>query len=178
MEGTHRQRDADTPGGLVSDLGPHPGEDKEPEQEFDCGLVSRQDSVMPASSGMCMAHGKLPARAPSTPHLPIQATAAPHLPYPPGCSVLALHPQTLLTSSFPNTFPLSPAPDRQLPDAAVIFLVFLMCLCPKQAGDLPVLLFPMRLVRKHSPVIRASSGVTNQLPRECPATGTRPLLSA
>ena len=85
-----------------------------------------------------------------------------------------LHPQSLLTSSFPNTFPLSSPPDRQLPDAAVILLVFLMCLCPEGAGDLPVLLFPMRLVRKRSPVIAASSAVTNQLPGEHPATGTRP----
>lgn len=92
VEGTRRQRDADTPDGLVSDSGPHPGEDKEPEQEFDCRLVSRQGIVMPASSGMCTAHGKFPARspeAPGAPHLPTWGAAAPHLPPPRGCSVLA-----------------------------------------------------------------------------------------
>lgn len=89
-----------------------------------------------------------------------------------------LHPRSLPTSSFPNTFPLSPAPDRQLPPVAVILLVFLMCLCPEGAGDLPVLPFPMWLVRKRSPVIAALSAVTNQLPGEHPAAGARPSPSA
>lgn len=61
VEGTRRRRDADTPGGSVSKPGPHPGEDKAPEQEFDCRLVSHQGIVMPAPSGMCAAHGKFPA---------------------------------------------------------------------------------------------------------------------
>lgn len=184
VEGTRRQRDADTPGGLVSDSGPHPGEDKEPEQEFDCRLVSHQGIVMPVSSGMCTAHGKLPARSPEahgTPHLPARGGGG-QLPHtslsPQDAPRWLLHPRSLPTSSFPNTFPLSPAPDRQLPPVAVILLVFLMCLCPEGAGDLPVLPFPMRLVRKRSPVIAALSAVTNQLPGEHPAAGARPSPSA
>lgn len=44
-----------------------------------------------------------------------------------------------------------------------------MCVCPEGAGDLPVLPFPMRLVRKRGPVIAATSAVVNQLPRDHPA---------
>ena len=113
-EGTRRRRHADTPGGLVSDSSPHPGEDKEPEQEFDCRLVSRQGIVTPASSGMRTAHGKLPARspeAPGAPHLPTRGAAAPHLAHPQGCSVLASAPSA---PSSPVAFPTAlPSPRLQ-----------------------------------------------------------------
>lgn len=40
----------------------------------------------------------------------------------------------------PSSFLLSSTPDAQRPFAAVMLLVFAMCLCPQGAGDLPVLL--------------------------------------
>lgn len=59
--GRHPQTAGATPRALPSGAGPHPAEDKEPEQEFVPGLVSRQGFVIPALSGMCWALGKFPA---------------------------------------------------------------------------------------------------------------------
>lgn len=58
--GRHPQTAGTTPRALPSGPGPHPDEDKEPEQEFVPGLVSRQGFVIPALSGMRSAHGKFP----------------------------------------------------------------------------------------------------------------------
>lgn len=122
--GRHPQTAGATPRALPSGAGPHPAEDKEPEQEFVPGLVSRQGFVIPALSGMCWALGKFPAGSREqrgSSHL-ARGAAAPH---PAGCSVPPLQ------------LPLLPrlgSPGQAAPGAAGILRVFLPRRCPEGTG--------------------------------------------
>lgn len=113
VEGTHRLQDADTPGGLVSDSGPHPSEDKVPEQEFDCRLVSRQGIIMLVSSGICTARGKFPARSPETPGIPHLPTQGCSCPIPPSPLRMLCAGLCILGPSLPAAFP-TPCPSSWL----------------------------------------------------------------
>lgn len=144
--GRHPQTAGATPRALPSGAGPHPAEDKEPEQEFVPGLVSRQGFVIPALSGMCWALGKFPAGSREqrgSSHL-APGAAAPH---PAGCSVPALQPPLL---------PRLGSPGQAAPGAPGILRVFLPRRCPEGTGDLPALRFPRWLVRNRSPTSAGS----------------------
>lgn len=148
-EGTRRHQDADTPGAVVSDSGPHPGEDKELGQEFDCRLLSRQGIITPASSGaprrrVCLL-GNPPAPGPFLTH-PTDA------------------PRPSLLTGFPNAFPLllrsrhaNPRCSRHAPGISGASL-------PRGSWGPSSSPVPMRLVRKFSPVIAASVQPPSRLP--------------
>lgn len=104
--GRHPQTGGTTPRALPSGPEPHPDEHKEPEQEFVPGLVSRQGFVIPALSGMCSAHGKLP-------DLRISGGTW-HLAPGPGAR-LPRTSRTLRDAPCPPCIPRSCAPHRHLP---------------------------------------------------------------
>lgn len=160
QEGTRRHQDADTPGAVVSDSGPHPGEDKEPGKEFDCRLLSRQGIVMPALSGapgrrVCLL-GSPPAPGPFLAH-PTDA------------------PRPSLLMGFPNTFPFllrsrhaNPRGSRHAPGISGASL-------PRGSWGPSSSPVPMRLVRKFSPVIAASVQPPSRIPgsARCGGAGAR-----
>lgn len=122
--GRRPQTAGTAPRALPSGPRPHPARDKEPEQEFVPGLVSRQGFVIPALSGMRSAHGKLPAAS--------QEEGGTSRPHPAGCSVPALRPPLL-----------PPAPQLQAGSSRNSPGVSASSLCGAEgAGNLPAPRFP------------------------------------